>query len=100
MNKPEATDAVNWFALTNVVGSEDPFHETVEFAVKPKPLTVRVNAGPPACAEGGARLVMVGAGFAALIVKLKLLLTVPAALTATEAIPGEAIRLAAIEAVN
>lgn len=49
------TTAVNWFALTNVVAREEPFHSTVEPGTKPLPLTVRGKSGPPAAAEEGLR---------------------------------------------
>src|ERR1039457_941503 len=44
------TLAVNWDALTNVVASGAPFHCTLELAVKPAPVTVRVKAAPPGAA--------------------------------------------------
>src|ERR1039458_4075401 len=55
------TVAVNCDALTNVVVSAEPFHCTVDPDTNPVPFTVSVNAGPPAVAENGLRLVMVGA---------------------------------------
>jgi hypothetical protein len=47
---------------TSVVVSGVPFHCTVAPVRKPVPLTVRVNAGPPAVAEVGLRLEMTGVG--------------------------------------
>lgn len=55
------TAAVSWLALTNVVVSAVLPHCTVAPETKFVPLTVRVNAAPPATAEAGERLVMVGA---------------------------------------
>ncbi len=52
-----------------------PFHLTVEFETKLEPLTVKVNAGPPALAALGLRLFSTGAG-AAVTVKLKILVVV------------------------
>jgi hypothetical protein len=45
-----------------VVVSGVAFQLTAEALTKPVPFTVRVNAGPPAVAELGLRLVIVGAG--------------------------------------
>ena len=83
---------------------EAPFHEIVELAAKPEPFTIRVNPGPPACAEDGLTLLIVGpgAGFpgAAVMVNPALFDAVPFALTVTVALPCEAMRLAATDAVN
>lgn len=56
------TAAVSWLTLMNVVVSAGPFH--FAFAPEPKlvPLIVRVKAAPPAVAELGLRLVIVGGG--------------------------------------
>jgi hypothetical protein len=59
---PALTAAVNCVALTKVVVSGLPFQFTTEALTKPVPFTVSVNPGPPAVAELGLRLVMVGAG--------------------------------------
>jgi hypothetical protein len=56
------TAAVNFVALANVVASAVVPHFTVEPETKFVPLTVSVNAGPPAVAELGLRLVMAGGG--------------------------------------
>lgn len=55
------TAAVSWVALTNVVVRAVLPHCTVAPETKFVPLTVRVNAAPPATADAGERLVMVGA---------------------------------------
>jgi hypothetical protein len=56
------TEAVNCVALTNTVESAEPFHCAVDPGTNPEPLTVRVNAGPPAIAELGLKLLTVGVG--------------------------------------
>jgi hypothetical protein len=86
-------------ALTKVVSVDVPFHETDEFAVKLEPLTVRVNAGLPACAEDGPRLLIAGV-FPDVMVNSAPLDTTPFALTVTAAVPLVAMRLAATDAVN
>ena len=63
--------AVNWVEKTNVVVRFDPFQRTTEPATKLVPLTVSVKAAPPAVADAGLRLVVVGAGL--LIVKVRAL---------------------------
>lgn len=55
--------AVNCVALTKVVVRKPPFHHTVESLMKFEPLIVSVNAAPPAIAEVGLRVVIVGTGF-------------------------------------
>src|SRR5262245_1420831 len=55
--------AVSCVALTKVVVRKPPFHHTVESLMKFVPLIVNVNAAPPAVAELGLRLVIVGTGF-------------------------------------
>jgi len=59
------TRADNWVALTYVVVSELLFQRTVEVAMKPPPLTVRVNDAAPAVALAGVIDEIEGAGFAA-----------------------------------
>ena len=54
------TEAVTCVLLTYVVVSPVPFHRTVDPETKFVPVTVRVNAAPPAVAEVGERVVMVG----------------------------------------
>jgi len=97
-----ATAAVNWVALTKVVGNGDPVHKTVDPAVNPEPFTVSVKAAPPACAAAGLRLLMVGVPPppADEIVKLAALDVVPFVLTATLAAPAVAMKVALTEAVS
>jgi hypothetical protein len=54
--------AVNFVALTNVVGTAFPPKLTIEAAMKFVPLTVSVKAGPPAAALFGDIVLIVGAG--------------------------------------
>jgi hypothetical protein len=56
------TAAVICVAVTNVVVSAAPFHFTTELARKPLPLTVSVNAAPPADALVGSSEAITGAG--------------------------------------
>lgn len=55
-------EAVNCVVLTNCAVRWLPFHQTVEAPTKPVPLTVSVNAVPPASVELGLKLVIVGDG--------------------------------------
>ena len=52
---------------TNVVVRFVPFHLTTEPEMKLVPFTVRVKAGPPAVADEGLRLVVVGTGLSGLV---------------------------------
>jgi len=54
--------AVSWLALTNVVVRGVEFQTIWAPERKPAPLTVSVNAEPPAMADGGVRLLMVAVG--------------------------------------
>jgi hypothetical protein len=44
----------------NVVGLSEPFHRTTDVALYPAPLTLSVNAGPPAVALDGDNELIVG----------------------------------------
>ena len=81
-----------------------PFHCTTELSMKLLPLTVSVKFAPPTRTEAGLRLAIVGTGFpaAALIVKLKPLETPAGAglSTVTWAVPLAVISLAGMAAVN
>jgi len=57
-----STGAVNWFALTTLVASAVWFQCTIASEPNPLPITVKVNAGPPAVAAFGLMLLMAGAG--------------------------------------
>ena len=76
-------EAVIWVALTNTVARSAPFQRTTDAAMKPLPLTVRTNAEPPATADVGLMLLRVGAGFAAMMLKLAALEVPP---------PGEGLK--------
>ena len=77
----------------------EPFQRTKELATKPLPLTVSVNPEPPAVAEVGLKLVVVGTGL--LIVKgMGPDVTPPGFNTVTFTVPAAAISAATIEAVN
>jgi hypothetical protein len=54
------TVAVSCVPETKVVASGDPFQLTVEIAAKFVPFTVKVNCPPPAVAQVGLRVLMVG----------------------------------------
>src|SRR5207302_1878432 len=54
--------AVNCVGETYVVARSAPFHRTTEVLTKFVPVTVSVNCDPPAVADGGLRLVVVGIG--------------------------------------
>jgi hypothetical protein len=90
--------AVNWVALPKVVLSAAPFHCTTAPETKPVPLTVSVNAAPPAAAVFGFSDVIVGGG--AVMVKDAPFETVPPEETVTVAVPAAAIKLAGTAAVN
>jgi len=94
----DGTDAVIRFAFTTVVESANPFHRRLVPAANPAPLIVRVNAGPPAAAEDGERLVSVRVG---VITKESGAGDVwPGTDTPTETVPDAAIRLAGTAAIN
>ena len=100
--------AVSWVLLTKVVVRSAPFQRTTELLMKFVPLTVNVNAAPPAVSELGLTLLMVGVGFVCVTVKLNALDAPPpppppaeAGLnTVTCAVPALAISAAVICAVS
>jgi hypothetical protein len=94
-----ATVAVTCVLLTNVVARFDPFHCTVALLRKPVPFTVSVNADPPALAEFGLRLVIVGVG---MLTGNTVAVDVfpPAFITVMLALPPPAINAAVTMAVN
>ena len=55
-------EAVRRVLLLKVVGRLSPFQVTVDSAMKFEPLTARVKGEPPALAELGLSLVIVGTG--------------------------------------
>jgi hypothetical protein len=79
-----------------------PFHCTTESATKPLPLTVSVNAAPPAVRDVGLKLEIVDNG-GSLIVKVRALEVPPPGAgltTVTWAVPAAAMSAAGIAAVN
>jgi hypothetical protein len=92
------TAASSVFALTYSVGNGVPFHFTVALEKKFVPVTLRGNAGPPAIAELGLMLAIVGGTFFMVNVAPS---DVPRiVVTETVAVPGVAIRLAGTVAVS
>src|ERR1035438_10015656 len=94
------TLAVNWDALTNVVASGAPFHCTLELAVKPAPVTVRVKAAPPGAAALGLRLAREAAAVVEMDSASTLEVRGPVLETVILAVPGAAIKAADTCAVN
>ena len=96
--------AVSWVDEPYVVVRSEPFHLTTEPETKLVPFTVRVKALPPAVAEEGLMLVVVGTGlFGTLIVKVWALEAPPPGAglkTVTLTEPAEAMSVARIEAVS
>jgi hypothetical protein len=95
------TEAVNFVPLTYFVVSPFPFHCTVEVETKFVPLTVRVNAAPPAVALEGDSDVAFGKGL--LTVKMRLFDLPPPGVgftTVTDAVRAVAMWLAGTEAVT
>ena len=62
--------AVTWLALFSVVTRGLPLKFTTEAETKPVPLTIRLNPAPPAFVAFGTSVVIVGAGFVAVIVNV------------------------------
>ena len=84
-----------------MVGTAEPFHNTVELAANPEPFTVRVNDPPPATAVAGLRLLITGeAPAAGVIVKDRPFEEVPFVFTVIVGEPAAAMRLAATDAIN
>jgi hypothetical protein len=95
------TEAVNFVPLTYFVFSPVPFHFTVDLETNFVPVTVRVNAAPPAVALEGESEVTAGNGF--LMVNVRALDVPPPGvgfITVIDAVPGVAMSLAGTEAVN
>ena len=61
-------DAVTWVEETYVVVRFVPFHLTTELEMKFVPFTVRVKPAPPAVADEGLRLVVVGTGLSGILI--------------------------------
>jgi hypothetical protein len=96
-------ETVSWVAETYVVVRFDPFQRTTELLMKFVPVTVSVNAEPPAVADEGLRLLRVGTGLAATIVNATPPEVPPPGVglkTVTEAVPAVAISAAVIAAVS
>ena len=96
--------AVSWVEETKVVVRSAPFHRTLDEETKLVPLTVRVNADPPAVAELGERELRAGTGlFAAVMVKVNPPEVPPPGVglkTVTLAVPAVAISVAGMAAVS
>src|SRR5271155_4062251 len=61
---PAKIAAVSCIEFTKVVTRGLPFQFTLELLMKPPPVTVSVNAAPPAATEEGFKFETVGAGLA------------------------------------
>src|SRR5882672_4353831 len=95
--------AWSWVALPNVVVRSAPFQRTTDEPTKLLPVTVTVNAAPPAAAVLGDRELSVGLGFGAVIVNVCGLDVPPPGAgvkTVTEAVPAVAMSAAVICAVS
>src|SRR5439155_593156 len=91
--------AVSCVLLPNVVVRWPPFHCTMDELMKFVPVTVSVNAAPPATAVLGERELSVGLGFGAVIVNVCGLEVPPPGAglkTVTEAVPAVAMSAAVI----
>jgi len=97
-------EAVTCVEETYVVVRFVPFHLTTELEMKLLPLTVSIKPAPPAVAELGLRLVVVGTGLSGtLIVKVWELEVPPPGVglkTVTLAVPAVAMSAARIAAVS
>ena len=83
------TKAATCVADTYVVASAVPLKLTTVVLIKPVPLTVSVKPALPAVAVLGVRLVMVGAVFGTITVKVPVLVAVPPGVV-TAMVPDEA----------
>jgi hypothetical protein len=92
------TDAVSWFALTNVVVRALPFQVTTAFELKPEPVAVSVNAAPPATPVFGEMLVSDSPGWA--MVKGRVPVFWLFDVTPTFAVPALATRFTGTVVVN
>src|SRR5207249_10332825 len=96
--------AVSCVADTYVVVRAAPFQRTTELGTRFVPVTVSVNAGPPATAEDGLSAVAVGTGLlAAVMVNVSALELPPPGAglnTVTCAVPAAAMSAAGIAAVR
>src|SRR5882762_6702640 len=95
--------AWSWVALPNVVVRSAPFQRTTDEPMKLLPVTVSVNAAPPATAVLGDREVSVGLGFGAVIANVCGLDVPPPGAevnTVTEAVPAVAMSAVVICAVS
>jgi branched-subunit amino acid transport protein AzlD len=98
---PAEIAAVNWVLLTKLVARALPFHCTTEPESKFVPVTVSMNAAPPAVVLVSESEVAVGAGL--LMAKVRAPDVAPPGegfATVTEAVPAAATSLAKIAAVN
>src|SRR5271155_4898103 len=96
--------AVSCIEPTNVVTRGLPFQFTLELLMKPPPVTVSVNAAPPAATDEGLRFETVGAGFAGASMKNVMSFEMPppgaGVTTVISADPGVVISLARICATS
>jgi hypothetical protein len=96
-----AMDAVNCVLLTKVVVRLDPFHITTDVPTKFVPLTVSVNAAPPALAVAGLRLDIAGTGlFTEKVCALEVPPPGDGLTTVTLIVPAGAISVAVMAAVT
>ena len=95
--------ACNWVAFTKVVIRLDPFQFTIAPETNPVPVTISVNAEPPATTVDGASEVIVGTAFGALTVNINAFEVPPPGAglnTVTCGVPAAAISAAVIAACN
>jgi hypothetical protein len=90
------TEAVNFVSLTYFVVSPFPFHSTLEVETNFVPVTVRVNAAPPAVALEGESVLSAGTGLTPVPVRL----TVCGVFEALSAKFSEALRLPVADGLN